>query len=215
VQDHARALDRRGALAPVGVCALYGAPRLEAWLDQLGEEAVRLVPFMMAEGYTFDRLRERVAAHPNGTRIQVARPVGVHPGLSGLIARRAHGACLEAGWDPAETALLLVGHGTTRHAASTRTAKAHARRLARDGGFAEVATAYLDDDPGVADAVSRLRAPACVSVGFFTDAGDHGRDDVPELLAQTARPTRYAGPIGPQAPMRRIILDLMRGDPPD
>lgn len=213
VQDHARALTRRRAHAPIGVCALYGDPRLEDWLDQLPAEPVRLVPFMMAEGYTFDRLRERVAQHPSGLHIEVTRPVGVHPGLSTLIARRARATCRSAGWRPAETALLLVGHGTRKHSASTRTTESHAARLAREAGFAEVATAYLDDDPGVIDAVAGLSAPACVSVGFFTDAGDHGRCDVPELLSRTPLATRYAGPIGPQAPMRRIILDRMLREP--
>lgn len=207
VRGHAAALGRRRRSGEVGACALYGEPKLERWLDGLVAPRARLVPFMMAEGYTLDRLRERVAAHPEGDRVEIARAVGAHPALTGLIAQTARADCAAAGWPPGETGLLLVGHGTKRHSASTRTAEAHARRLAQGGGFAEVATAYLDDDPQVPDAVRAMAAPRCVAVGFFTDAGDHGRDDVPELLAEVERPARYAGPIGPQAAMQTVILE--------
>ncbi|MBK1668824.1 hypothetical protein CKO28_12360 [Rhodovibrio sodomensis] len=217
VQDHARDLAQRHGhdLGEVGVCALYGAPRLEGWLDGLSGGSVRLVPFMMAEGYTFDRLRERVAAHANGRHVEITRPVGVHPDLGGLIAHSAQARCVAAGWRPEQTALLLVGHGTRKHAASTQTAEAHVAGLAEAGAFAEVATAYLDDDPSVGDALARLRAPACIAVGFFTDAGDHGRADVPELLADSPMPTVYAGPIGPDPVLQRIILDQFQAGAPD
>jgi sirohydrochlorin cobaltochelatase len=206
VRRHAAALGRRRLGGEVGACALYGEPKLERWLDGLVAPRARLVPFMMAEGYTLDRLRERVAAHPEGDRVEIVRAVGAHPALTGLIAATARAGCAAAGWPSAGTALLLVGHGTKRHAASTRTAEAHARRLAEGAGFAQVATAYLDDDPQVPDAVRALAAPRCVAVGFFTDAGDHGRDDVPALLAEADRPARYAGPIGPQDAIQDVIL---------
>lgn len=214
VSAHAAALGQEAEFGEVGACALYGEPKLESWLDRLAAPRARLVPFMMAEGYTLDALKKRIAAHPKGGRVEVGRAVGADPALTGTIAERARQACRSAGWNPAETGLLLVGHGTKRHAASSRTAQAHACQLAGFGAFAEVATAYLDDDPQVSAAVARLRAPQFVTVGFFTDCGDHGQDDVPELLHATDRPFRYAGPIGPLAAMREVILAQARaGDP--
>ena len=215
VGQHARDLARTPGVGPVEVGSLYGTPRLEAILDRLYDAPARLVPFMMAEGYTYDRLRERVDAHSSGAGVTITRPVGVHPDLSDLIADRAQVVCQDAGWHPTRTALMLVGHGTPRHAASRRSAQAHARRIAARHVFSQVATAFIDDTPSVAEAARRLRAPACVAVGFLTDAGNHGADDVPDLLAHIALPARYAGPIGPQAPMLRLILAHILGDSAD
>jgi sirohydrochlorin cobaltochelatase len=214
VSEHAAALGRESEFGHVGACALYGEPTLETWLDGLDAPRARLVPFMMAEGYTLDALKTRIAAHPKGGRVEVGRAVGAHPGLTATIAERARQACRGAGWSPAETAFLLVGHGTKRHAASTRTAEAHACRLAGFDMFAEVATAYLDDDPQVGEAVARLSAPRLVAVGFFTDCGDHGQDDVPDLLRATGRPFRYAGPVGPLPALREVILAQARAADP-
>ena len=214
VSEHAAALGRETEFGEVGACALYGEPKLETWLDGLAAPKARLVPFMMAEGYTLDALKTRIAAHPKGGRVEVGRAVGAHPALTATLADRARQACYDAGWTPAETAFLLVGHGTKRHAASTRTAEAHACRLAGFGLFAQVSTAYLDDDPQVGETVARLRASQVVAVGFFTDCGDHGKDDVPELLHAAGLPFRYAGPVGPLPAMRAVIVAQARAADP-
>lgn len=206
VSEHVAALAGTGDFARVAACALYGEPRLEAVLGELTANRVRLVPFMMAEGYTLDTLRRRVAAHPTAGRVEIARAVGAHPALSDVIAAKARAACESKDWRAVDTALLLVGHGTTRHAASTATARAHAERLRATGTFAEVASAFLDDVPDVAQAVASLSAPRVVAVGFFTDAGDHGREDVPAQLAACARQSVYAGPVGPDPALRDMIL---------
>jgi sirohydrochlorin cobaltochelatase len=212
VRAHAGALADPARFADVRGAALYGDPRLESVLDALPEPNIRLVPFMMAEGYTLDSLKRRVAEHAAAGRIAVTRAVGVHPALTDLIAQKAWGAAVELGWAPAETALLLVGHGTEKHRASADTAEAHARRLRADGRFAEVATAYLDQAPSVPEALAQLRAPRAIAVGFFTDAGNHGQDDVPAALAQSPVPARYAGPIGPDPLLRQVILELATAD---
>jgi sirohydrochlorin cobaltochelatase len=213
VRQHAAALIDAGGFADVRGAALYGEPRLESVLDSLAAPRLRLVPFMMAEGYTLDSLKARVAVHPAAARVALTRAVGVHPELTGLIAEKAGACAAEAGWHPAATTLLLVGHGTEKHRASAASAEAHARRLRADGGFAEVATAFLDQAPTIPDALARRTVRRAVAVGFFTDFGNHGGDDVPAALAESAVPTRYAGPIGPDPRLRGVILDLASGAP--
>ena len=61
---HAQALDASGRFAAVEACALYGEPELEAALDHLSAPKARLVPFMMAEGYTLDTLRALTRRFP-------------------------------------------------------------------------------------------------------------------------------------------------------
>ncbi len=205
VAEHARALAQEGRFSQVHGCALYGDPRLEVTLDALPDDEVLLVPYLMAEGYTLKTMQRRVADHPAGGRVTISRPVGTQAAVTTLIAEKALSACHGAGWGPAETALLLVGHGTVRNPASGATTQAHARALARQGHFAQVAAAFLDQPPVIAEAVARLESAQVLAVGFFTDAGSHGQEDVPERLGETGRTWVYAGPIGTDARMTRLL----------
>lgn len=205
VADHARALAGEGRFSGVHGCALYGDPRLEETLDTLPDGEVLLVPYLMAEGYTLKTMQHRVAEHPSGGRVTITRPVGTQAAVTQLIAEKALSACHDAGWSPAETALLVVGHGTVRNPASGVTTQAHARALARQGHFSQVATAFLDQPPAIAEAVAGLAAAQVLAIGFFTDAGSHGQEDVPERLSETGRPWTYAGPIGTDPRMTRLL----------
>jgi len=206
VSDHARTLAARGVFHTVQGGALYGAPRIDCVLCGLEAPRAVLVPFMMAAGYTLDTLRMRLAHHPWGERVQLADPVGVRAEITDMVAEMGAAAAARAGWAPGEVALLVVGHGTRKHASSGTTARRTAGEIAATGRFAEVATAFLDEPPTIGEAVAGLRARRVVTVGFFTDAGNHGREDVPALLAETGVPHVYAGPLGPDARMAELIL---------
>lgn len=196
VTRHARAIPPAQPFASIHGAALHGDPRLETVLNGLAGRTIVLVPYMMAEGYTLETLKRRVAGHEAAPRVRIARPIGTARVLTDLIGEMGNRTCLDQGWRTRSTALLLVGHGTRRNPASGRTAEAHLRELCRTGAFAEVAAAFLDQTPSIADAVTALTARHIVAVGFFTDAGNHGADDVPEHLAGTGRTAVYAGPIG-------------------
>ena len=202
---HATVLGRSGRFAEVAACALYGEPRLEATLARLRSPEVTVVPFMLAEGWTVAALAERL--HRCRPRARLGPPLGAHDGIADLLLARARKGCLARGWPPGETALLIVGHGTTRHPASAATARRHAAAIAAHAAFAEVATAFLDEAPSIAEAVATLRSPRIAAVGFLTDAGSHGAKDVPRLLRATGRAFVYLGPIGPDPALVPLILD--------
>jgi sirohydrochlorin ferrochelatase len=46
-----------------------------------------------------------------------------------------------------------------------------------------------------------------VVVGLFVDAGEHGEEDIPGLLAPASVRAAYAGPIGPDPLITELILD--------
>lgn len=205
VTDHADILRATGGFAGVHPCALRTEPMLEHVAEVLPEGPVVLVPYLMAEGYTLNLLSERLAALPIAARTTVCRAVGAHPEMAALLRRKGERACTERDWPAAETGFLLVGHGTPRNKASAATAEAQAERIAAAGTFAAVRTAFLEQAPSVAEALSGDGPAHWVVVGFFTDAGEHGRDDVPELLAETHARTVYAGPVGPDPGMAELI----------
>jgi sirohydrochlorin cobaltochelatase len=205
--EHAERIAGRSLLAEVRACALKGAPGLAEAVAAIGAPELVIMPLLMAEGYTLDAMRRklRTAANPS-TRVTLCRPVGVHPRLADAMTAKALALCAGRAWRPADTALLIVGHGTERHPDSGGTALRHAAQIAAQGIFAEVAVGFLDEPPRVPEALQRLRAERCIAIGLFVDAGEHGEEDVPALLGDRAA---YAGPIGPDPLVTDLILDLV------
>jgi sirohydrochlorin cobaltochelatase len=152
-------------------------------------------------------LRKLQRATDRSGRVTVSRPIGVHPRLADMIASKARALCATQAWQPADTALLIVGHGTERHPDSGATACRHAAQIAARGIFAEVATGFLDEQPTVPEALDALSATQCVAVGLFVDAGEHGEEDIPALLAPAGDRAVYAGPIGPDSLVTELILE--------
>jgi sirohydrochlorin cobaltochelatase len=206
--EHAARIAARGLFAEVRACALKGAPRLRDVVAAVRAPELMFAPLLMAEGYTLQAmLRKLESASDRATRVTVCRPIGVHPRLAEMIATRARALCAIKAWRPDETALLIVGHGTERHPDSGVTARRHTAQIAARKIFAEVATGFLDENPPVPEALGALRAPHCVAVGVFVDAGEHGEEDIPALLAPAGERAVYAGPIGPDPLVTELILD--------
>jgi sirohydrochlorin cobaltochelatase len=205
--EHAERIARRNLLAEVRACALKGAPGLTETVASVRAPEMVFTPLLMAEGYTLDAMRRKLRAAANpATRLVPCRPVGSHPRLADALTAKALALCAGKAWRPADTALLIVGHGAERHPDSGGTALRHAGRIAAQGMFAEVAVGFLDEPPRLPEALKRLRAERCVAIGLFVDAGEHGEEDVPSLLAPVGDRAAYAGPIGPDPVVTDLIL---------
>jgi sirohydrochlorin ferrochelatase len=204
--DHARAIRALGGWDEVRVGCIKAEPSVAAALDG-APPPVTVVPMLMSEGQIHHRLRaglERLA-RPGTWRL--TRPVGMSRGLPALVLARAAAACRDLGWPTLRTALLLVGHGTPRAAASAL----HARRLAATlagRGFSDVAYALLEEPPTPARAAARLFGDGIVVVGLFLDNGPHGDADVRAALAEVARPFVYTGAVGADPGLVPLILAL-------
>jgi sirohydrochlorin cobaltochelatase len=206
--EHAARITTRGVFAEVHACALKGKPGLREVVAAVRAREVVFAPLLMAEGYTLQAMLRKLEGATDPPRpITVCRPIGVHPRLADMIASRARALCATRGWRPADAALLIVGHGTERHPDSGATARRHAAQIAARELFAEVAIGFLDERPLVPEALDALRSPQCVAVGLFVDAGEHGEEDIPALLAPAGERAIYAGPIGPDPLVTELILD--------
>lgn len=211
--DHARAIRTLGAWNEVRVGCLKAEPSVAAALVG-APPPLTVVPMLMSEGYIYGRLRaalERVAPSPTW---RLTRPVGASPDLPALVLARAAAACRDAGWSAAGTALLLVGHGTPRAAASA----AHARRIAAalaGRGFSDVGCALLEEAPTPARAAAALSGERIVAVGLFLDNGPHGDGDVRAALAEIDRPFVYTGAVGADRGLVPLILALATACSPE
>jgi sirohydrochlorin ferrochelatase len=188
---HAKALSSQGFVPDVRIACLKGEPGLDEALAGARHPVV-VVPLLMADGFIMRLLRDRLAGEIDVT---LRQPVGVDPRLAALIAGKAIDACARRGWPPEASTLLLVGHGTPRHAGSAAAVERHAAVIAAEGTFADVRTAYLDQAPFLVETAASLDRP-CVAVGLFVDDGPHGRDDVLEALAGAKVMVAYVGAIG-------------------
>jgi sirohydrochlorin cobaltochelatase len=209
--EHAASIARQALFAEVHACAHKGAPGLLDVLTRVKAPVVYLAPLLMAEGFTLRAMLTRLSVFSGcASELRLCRPVGGHPDLAALLATKAKTAAWQQGWRLRDTALLITGHGTTRHAQASATARRHAAEIAASGAFGEVVTAFLDEPPTLPEAIAGLRAPRSVAVGLFVDQGEHGDEDVPRLLAAAGGSAVYTGPIGGDPAIAGLVLDQVR-----
>jgi len=206
---HAARIRRRGGFAEVRVGCLNDRPAPAAVAAAMRCERVYAVPLLMADGYTARKVMRGLRADPPGPRPEIVAcaPVGCHPGIAGLVAKAARSCCEAHGWAVADCVVVVAGHGTGRDANSKRTTLAHAASLAAAGGFAEVAAAFLEDRPPIAEVLNAFADRPRVMVGLFVDRGVHGEDDMRRLIAGAHGPAAYAGPVGAMPEIAELILD--------
>lgn len=93
----------------------------------------------------------------------------------------------------ARRALLLAGHGSHLDARSGESVRAHARRLAASGAFAEVLTGFWKEEPALARALDGCRADEVVVAPVFMAEGYFVNEVVPAELGLAGAVTRRGG----------------------
>lgn len=195
---------------PTWVCAdeirrrgLFGEVRCAFWKEEptfrqawqlfdAGE--IYVVPNFISEGYFTRQVIPRELGLGGertlwigGKTIHYCDPVGVHDSMTGLLLHRARDTA--PGVPPAETSLLIVGHGTSLDANSAKAIQAQVARILESGaGYAEVRDAYMEEAPFVAEWDRITTAPHVVVVPFFIADGLHSFQDIPVLLGLTDEP---------------------------
>jgi sirohydrochlorin cobaltochelatase len=134
-------------------------------------------------------------------------PVGCHVGLPDLIHRRA----LAAAGNPAETTLLLIGHGS-KDGGANRTPEAIAQALRALGGFGEVKTAYIEQAPFAADWRDSVSKAHVVAQPLLLSAGMHASADLPPLFEGSGAVILQG--IGSDEEIAGMILDQLEADWP-
>jgi sirohydrochlorin cobaltochelatase len=211
-EAHAEALRKRRLFACVETCVLHGSPALAEALAGIAVGHVFIVPLLMADGHTFQTvLSEKLAAAGSGAgRSTLCRPVGLSPALAPLAAAEAARICDRQGWPPAETAVVIAGHGTARHERSGASAALLARRIAALRRFRSVDAAFLDQAPTVAETLRACRPFPCAVLGFFADEGRHSAQDIPRLIAAEHPEAGYSGALGANPAFAEVILAAVR-----
>lgn len=185
VRDLARQLQNAGEFDEVQPAFNLGAPGFAQALDVTFADAVTVVPLMTSDGYFSQTVLPRELARSSRfprVRIRVTPPVGTHSAMADLVADRATEAMIRFHFDPSDTALLVVGHGSAQHRTS-RQATAKLRDALRERSFcARVEAGFLDEEPRVEVAARTLPQSNLVAVPFLIGGGDHATRDIPMRL---------------------------------
>ena len=238
VRRVAESLRGRRLFDEVAVAFHQGEPGFDTVLDEIESDEVTVVPFLTSAGHYSDVVLpdalERNARYSE-MRLRQTGPVGAHPAIGALVARRVAELMHEHRIDRGSAALALVGHGTTRHAES-RTSTLHlADVLRRRRVAAEVLTAFLDDDPPVETLIQTATCPHLIVVPFLVGGGTHVSEDLPRRLGlgqesgvrsqnttgslsrlptPDSRPVHVDQAIGNYPGLVDIIVDLARRSAP-
>lgn len=133
-----------------------------------------IYPLFMAGGWFVNSEMPRRLTAAGVEGYAVLPPLGFDPALPALGADLARAAAATAGLDPADTTLVVVGHGSSKSSASADATRAFAAAL--PPGFARVLTVFLEEPPHLADVAPD--GPA-VCLPFFATNGSHTTDDIP------------------------------------
>jgi sirohydrochlorin cobaltochelatase len=155
-------------------------------------DEVSVVPNFISEGYftqtVIPRELELTSSSTHRSSGQVwhyCPPVGSHPAMGDLLLQRAEEIAPQI--DPAQTTLLIVGHGTDLNENSAVAAKREVEKLRALNRYAAVLNAYMEEAPLISDWMTLTSTPNVVVVPFFIADGLHSYEDIPQLLGITAK----------------------------
>jgi sirohydrochlorin ferrochelatase len=208
-------LRARRLAGATGFGLVKGAPSIGEAVRACDAGELIVYPLFLSDGY-FARVRlpqllAEAASDLPALKLHVLPPLGLAPGLASLIADAMAHAARRNGFDPSETGLVLLGHGSkTDWASAAATARLRQGVLERNR-FAEVRVALLEGGPSLRQAVGGLAGPVLV-FGLFVGDGLHGAEDVPRLVGELGRHDIVAaGTIGNLDGIDDLIADAVEG----
>jgi sirohydrochlorin cobaltochelatase len=218
VRRLADALVERGLFEEAGVAFWKQAPHFRDALDTVRALDVTVIPLFSSSGYYVSQVlpREMGLQGPltrKGDRvIRCTRPPGEHPAIADLLGDVATHALHEHKLHPHETAVVVVGHGTTRNPRSGDTTYVHAAALRRRLDVNEVVAVFLDQPPQIEQAYALTRSRNLLVAPFLIGGAGHEREDIPRRLCAAGDTKNAACPLGPSA--RRVVFLPALGEHP-
>lgn len=218
-------LRRLGVADEVTAAFWKEAPAFNHVIDTVRASQVVVVPVFTAKGYYSTqvipremKLQDDVTVR-DGKTIYYTRTIGEHPYLTEVVCKRVQDTLIAANLDPAQTAVAVIGHGTTCNPESRLTTRQQADYIRQQGVVAEVVDVYLEDEPSIPSIYETTQSPNVIAVPFFLAEGSHTTMDVPEALGidygdyparVKDRHVYYTPPVGTDLAITHVILELAR-----
>ncbi len=214
-----------GVADEVAACFWKEPPAFSQILDTVAASEIVVVPLFTARGYfagdviPAEMRLTGAKTERDGKRIQLTRPIGEHEYMQAIVRTRLRETLEKHALPPADTAAVIIGHGTRRMAQSRDATRRQTEQIRALNWLREAVDVYLDDEPGIPSLFERTAAPNVVALPYFLAKGSHVTRDVPRALGITeldalsrvrGRSLAYCAPVGSHDSICRVILDLAR-----
>jgi sirohydrochlorin cobaltochelatase len=207
------------------------APSFREALAACRARRIFIAPMFTAEGYfTLEVLprefgiRGRVT-RGDGREVVYCDPLGLHPYMVEALLKSAQ--CVLGGTpvDPAQTCLLVAGHGTPRNPNSRAVVLDVVARLQAAGLYADCQAAFMEEEPFLKDWTALTACKNVIVVPYFIADGLHAHEDIPVMLGISrnvreegfrnptwidGRRIWYARSLGGEPRVAEVILALVR-----
>lgn len=230
VYRHAEAIRRLGIFHEVRECFWKEEPSMREVFDLVEADTLYVVPLFISEGYFTEEVipRELGLDGPapsvtakEGRAIHYCSPVGTHPWMIRMILQRAEETAGLTDEEAHQAGLIIIGHGTERNSNSAEVIYRVTEGAREAGLFGQVATGFLDQEPGVAQVLEEMADRRVVLVPFFIAEGWHTQETIPDDLGinrpavapvteLNGRLVHYAAPVGTFPEVADIILQRAR-----
>lgn len=245
VLQHVSELRRRKLFAEEREAFWKQEPHIKKVLAGISARRIFIVPFFISEGYFSTQIipQELGFRFPGNLKIKnrnselfYCRPVGSHDLMTNVILARAKDVAEKFPFPrmpkPADTTLLIAGHGTDRNANSRKAVERQADLIREQGLFAGVRAVFMEEPPFVKGCHEPVKTRNIIVVPFFISNGLHAVEDIPVLLGEPERmvkerlaagqpawrnPTErggkliwYASSVGTEPLLADVILERVR-----
>ncbi len=199
VLQHAAELRRRKVFASVREGFWKQEPHIKKVLGEIFAARVFIVPFFISEGYFSTEIIPKELGFPSVPSTinhQLStwfycRPVGSHDLMTKVILARADEVVKKYPFPraskPADTTLLIAGHGTGRNANSRKAVERQAELIRALNVYAEVGAVFMEEAPFIKGCHETVKTKNIVVVPFFISDGLHAVEDIPMLLGEPER----------------------------
>lgn len=200
--QHGEELRRRRIFRQVRECFWKVEPGINEVLRDIAASRVFIMPLFLSQGYFTEQaipceIGLKTADEPTFARTQqrgaqtvfYCRPIGTHPRITEVILARARDVVVRHPFPrapkPAETALIVASHGTTKTDRSRQAADSQVEAIRGKGLYVSVHAVFLEEAPGVEETYTLAQAESVVVVPFFMSEGLHTAEDLPVRLGET------------------------------
>jgi sirohydrochlorin cobaltochelatase len=197
--QHAEELRRRSLFGQVLTAFWKEEPAICAVLRAAYKPRVFCVPLFISEGYFTEEVIPRELGFAPGARVRnendrtifYCGPIGTHDSMTAVLLARAREIVAKHPFPrapkPAETALVIAGHGTGNNENSRKAIERQVELIRAQNTYAEVHAAFMEEDPRIGEIYSIAKAPNIVVVPFFISDGLHSYEDIPMMLGEPER----------------------------
>jgi len=200
VIQHAAELRRRNLFREVREAFWKQEPHVKKVLAEISAPRVFIVPFFISDGYFSTEIipnelgfhfPDNLKLKTNNSELVYCLPVGSHPLMTRVILARAEEVIQKFPFPrpprPADTTLLIAGHGTERNANSRRAVEQQAALIRDLNIYADVGAVFMEEAPFIRGCPETVKTKNIVVVPFFISDGLHAVEDIPVLLGEPER----------------------------